>query len=141
MLTHIGETLWKICGDYEGPQEDERAIQCYVADGMLWMDHWKVVASTHLATLLKTDFVMTHLVTKEELRLYNCAMDWLHDSSLLYEWIRMTQEKRHLLMRVCQSNQLDAWPLGMAILELYTSGIYMEEVILGQQPLSLSINL
>ena len=114
-----------------------RLVSCRDGYGyVMSMEQWKIEESLCLydKQLKQTQLglrspIYTGMVTKEELELFSKALDWKKDETLLYHYVRLPFQERHVLLDIIRESKLDAEKLSKIVLSFYGTGLYMKELI------------
>ncbi|HEX4068805.1 MAG TPA: hypothetical protein VHX42_01780 [Candidatus Babeliales bacterium] len=102
---------------------------------IMYIEQWKIKESKFLhekqliQNNLKLDIpIYIGSIHKEELELFSKALDYKKDYSLLYRYVRLSFEERHMLLNVVRESKLDADELNKTLCGFY-AGSYMKEII------------
>lgn len=110
-------------------------IPCLTSDRKIVnLEQWKIEQSKFLHEKLKhgnlklDKFIEAKLVNQEELDLLSMALNWQADESLLYRYVRLPTQKRHMLLDIISESKLNAYKLSMDLLSFYVCGLYRNGV-------------
>ena|SRR5260221_660970 len=100
------------------------------------LEEWKIKESIFLSErkLIQDNLrlnkpIYAELVSKKELELFSKALNWKADLSLLYNYVRLPCQERHMLLDVVSKSKLQAEELEKLLTTFYVTGLYMKELI------------